>query len=123
MQTIQEILRNARTDRNLTLREVSKATGINSSTLNAWERGAASPRARNRRIIAKYYALTEEQQTVLGQRDMPPATPSLLAGMQTRPIMMHEKSWNDAEMLMTEMHVHDISSLLERLVSDRMRDK
>lgn len=122
---IRSILKNARKTRELTLKDVAKATGIPLTTINSWERGSSYPRGKNRDIIATYYKLPKES---LDYAAMNPDTGSrqfnvgqitqdlAMAEYETQPIMLHKSYWEMAREIQKREGDADFNEMFARLI-------
>lgn len=120
MEKISDLLTNARKKLGLTLLDVSRKTKIGLTTINAWERGASYPRAKNRRAIADFYSIPEEKLTApTGEGDrVEAAQREFLSQFQSRVVMLRKTAWADAESLVKKYDAHDLNDLFDKLVSE-----
>jgi transcriptional regulator with XRE-family HTH domain len=120
MNDISNLLTNARQQAGLTLHEVAKKTGIGFTTINAWERGASVPRAKNRRVIAKFYGIPEGQLASAKEAEdqIDIARREFLSQYEPRVIVLHKTAWAEAETLVKKLASRDLNSLFDQLIRE-----
>lgn len=126
MNNVATVLKNARKQRDLSLAEVAKKTGIPATTINGWERGAYYPRGKHRDIIAKFYQLPKE---ALDYTAFNPDTDSrafnigqitqdiAMSEYETRAIMLHKKHWEMAKSIQERDNDVDLNQMFARVIA------
>lgn len=110
-----DILKKARKEKGLTIKQAAKKIGIPFTTLSSWERGVSFPRTKNRIKTAEFYEI--DPKTI----EKPEDADSGLPGMEnydSRVVMLHKERWAEAEDLFEAYDVKDASSLFDRMLSD-----
>ena len=117
MNEISFVVKKARVEKGVTLKQMSKDLKIPLTTINSWERGNGRPKANNRMKVASYLGIDPE----LLARPNPilEAEATRLEAYETRPIMLHKNVWAGFESM--KMEHEDMLMLLTRIYTELVR--
>lgn len=113
-----ELLISLREEKGLTLKELSKKSGVALTTIHSWETGKSLPKSKNRQKIAAFYKIDPVLLRDPVAEAKRPGRCMYLTEYETRPIMLHAQRWAQIDEMIKGWDVLDASSLIEQLVKD-----